>query len=573
MAHRDLDLFLRKDEETELLRFSTAGSVDDGKSTLIGRLLVDSRGAYEDQIAAARRAAASRPTSGMELALLTDGLRAEREQGITIDVAYRYFSTPRRKFIIADTPGHEQYTRNMATGASTANLAIILVDARKGVLPQTRRHASIASLLGIPHMAVAVNKMDLVGFAEAVFEQIRAEFTDFAARLQVSDLQFIPISAWLGDNVVEKSANMPWYEGPSLLHHLETVHIASDRNLTELRFPVQYVIRAGGDFRGYAGQVASGIVRQGDPVMALPSRATSRIRSIVTREGELPMAFPPMAVTLCLEDEIDMSRGAMLVHPEHAPQVARHIDARVVWMSATPLTPGRGYLVKHTTQQAPARVTAIRYRLDTDTLEKAPAAELRMNEIGAVVLETSRPLFFDPYRRNHATGSFILIDPASNETVGAGMITGRRARERADAPLEGAEYRAGRITAEERERRSGHRAVTVWLAGGLEAAYLLEADLFHRGCQVHVLAEEGNREAIPDLARILNAAGLITICAGTSLDAARRQSMADRLGADRFVYLDAGTLGASPREAAAAARRELEERGFLRARDSGEDAG
>ena len=561
----DIEAFLRQSEEIGLLRFSTAGSVDDGKSTLIGRLLVDSKGVYEDQIASARKAAAARPASGMDFALLTDGLRAEREQGITIDVAYRYFSTPRRKFIIADTPGHEQYTRNMATGASTVNLAVILVDARKGIVEQTYRHFFIANLLRIPHLVVCVNKMDLVDYDEAVFERIRAEFTEFAAGLQVSDVQFIPISAWIGDNVVEKSARMPWYEGPSLLHHLETVHIASDRNLTEMRFPVQYVIRAAGDFRGYAGQVASGIVRRGDPVMALPSGAVTRIHSIVTREGELPMAFPPMSITLRLEDEIDLSRGDMLVHPQHAPHVERNIDARVVWMSPAPLTVGRGYIVKHTTRQVPARVTAIRYRIDTDTLEKTAAGELRMNEIGAVVLETSRPLYFDPYRRNHATGSFILIDPVSNETVGAGMITGRPARERAEEPLEGVAYGAGRITAEERERRAGHRAATVWLAGGREAAYLLEADLFHRGCQVYVLAEEGHRQAMPDLARILNAAGLIAICAGPALDSGEREHFAERLGADRFVYLDAAALGDSPQEAAAAARRELEAGGFLRA--------
>jgi sulfate adenylyltransferase large subunit len=552
----EIDRFLRRNEETELLRFSTAGSVDDGKSTLIGRLLVDSSGAYEDQIASARRAAASRPESGMDFALLTDGLRAEREQGITIDVAYRYFSTPRRKFIIADTPGHEQYTRNMATGASTANLAVILVDARKGVLTQTRRHAYIASLLGIPHVVIAVNKMDLVGYSEAVFEKIRDEFTGFAAQLPVSDLQFIPISAWLGDNVVEKSANMPWFEGPSLLHFLETVHIASDRNLTEMRFPVQYVVRPHLDFRGFAGQVASGIVRKGDAVMALPSGGVSRVRSIVTRDGELPLAFPPMSVTLCLEDEIDISRGDMLVHPQHAPNISRQVDARMVWMSAEALSLSRGYLVKQTTQQVPARVTAVRYRIDTDTLQKVPASELRMNEIGAVLLETSRPLFFDAYRRNHVTGSFILIDPVSNETVAAGMITGRHAQE----PVE---YSTGRITAEDRERRSGHRAVTVWVAGCEEAVWLLEAELFHRGCQVHVLPQQWNRQAVAELAQILNAAGLITLCAGSPLDAEEQELLRDRLGAGRFLYLDAVALGGSADEVAGAARRRMEEAAFL----------
>ncbi len=558
-----IDSFLRRDEETELLRFSTAGSVDDGKSTLIGRLLVDSKGAYEDQVASARKAAAGRPESGMDFALLTDGLRAEREQGITIDVAYRYFSTPRRKFIIADTPGHEQYTRNMATGASTVNLALILVDARKGLLPQTRRHAFIASLLGIPHMVVAVNKMDLVGYSEIVFEKIRADFTQFAAQLHVSDLQFTPISAWLGDNVVEKSTNMPWFEGPCLLHFLETVHIASDRNLTEMRFPVQYVIRTNLDFRGFAGQVASGIVKKGDAVMALPSGAVSRVRSIVTREGELAMAFPPMSVTLCLKDEIDVSRGDMLVHPQHAPNISNQIDARIVWMSAQPLSLSRGYLVKHTTRQTPARVNAIRYRIDTDSLQKTPAAELCMNDIGAVTLETSHPLFFDPYRRNHAIGSFILIDPVSNETVAAGMITGRLVRGSSEL-RQGGNGRAKRITAEDRERRSGHGAVTFWLAGSEEAAHLLESELFHRGCQVHVLGEKRNPHVLAHLARILNAAGLITVCTGPPLDSPTQQLLRDRLGERCFLYLDATELGASPAEIVKAAYGKLEVGGFLR---------
>jgi sulfate adenylyltransferase large subunit len=454
----------------------------------------------------------------------------------------------------------------MATGASTVNLSIILVDARKGVLPQTRRHAFIASLLGIPHMVVAVNKMDLAGYSEAVFEQIRADFTEFAARLQINDLQFIPISAWLGDNVVEKSAHMPWFEGSCLLHYLETVHIASDRNLTEMRFPVQYVIRPGFDFRGYAGQVASGIVRKGDAVVVLPSGATSRVRSIVTHEGELDMAFPPMAVTLCLEDEIDVSRGDMLVHPQHTPHVSRRVDARLVWMSQHPLSTSRTYLVKHTTQQVMARVSAVRYRIDVNSLEKMSSHELRLNEIGAVMLETSRPLFFDAYRRNHATGSFILIDPASNETVAAGMITGREPRE-SNELLEGLEFESSRITAGDRERRAGHRAVTVWLAGDPEAAYLLEAELFHRGCLVHVLAEDRNRTVLADLARIFNASGLITICSAGAIDTFEYERIRERLGADRFVYLEAAVLGGSPQEVAAAAARRLEDEGFLRLPD------
>ena len=332
VAEATLEAFIKQNEETELLRLSTAGSVDDGKSTLIGRLLYDSNGVYEDQLASIRQFPVNRSSGAFDLALLTDGLRAEREQGITIDVAYRYFATAKRKFIIADTPGHEQYTRNMATGASTANLAIILVDARNGVLPQSRRHAFIAPLLGIQHIVVAINKMDLVGYSEEVFEQIRSEFAEYASRLQTPDLHFIPISALKGDNVVEKSHKMSWFDGSSLLHYLETVHIASDRNLTEFRFPVQYVIRPDLDFRGYAGQVASGVVKPGDPVMALPSGRISRVKAISTYDGDLTQAFPPMSITLCLEDEIDISRGDMLVPPSHSPHVARRIDARLVWM-------------------------------------------------------------------------------------------------------------------------------------------------------------------------------------------------------------------------------------------------
>ena len=417
--------------QAELLRFTTAGSVDDGKSTLIGRLLYDSKGVYEDQLASVRKVTRNQTTGGLDLSLLTDGLRAEREQGITIDVAYRYFATSRRKFIIADTPGHEQYTRNMATGASTANLAIVLIDARHGVLPQSRRHTHIAALLAIPHIVVAVNKMDLVDFREDVFDAIRREFTAFAAQLEIRDVLFIPISALDGDNVVAPSARMPWYHGPSLLEHLETVPIAHDANLAQMRFPVQYVIRPDLHFRGYAGQVASGIVRPGDTVKVLPSGWTTRVKSIVTWDGELPQAFTPLSVTLCLEDELDISRGDMLVaagpegFPEGArpPAVSNRLEATVVWMNQKPLQPERPYLVKHTTQQVRGRVREIRHRVDVDTLRHESAAELRLNEIGVVELETHRPLFFDPYRQNRATGSFILIDPVTNETMGAGMIS------------------------------------------------------------------------------------------------------------------------------------------------------
>jgi sulfate adenylyltransferase large subunit len=414
----------------ELLRFSTAGSVDDGKSTLIGRLLYDSKGIYEDQLASAEKASANR--GGLDLSLLTDGLRAEREQGITIDVAYRYFATPRRKFIIADTPGHEQYTRNMATGASTADLAVVLVDARKGVLPQSRRHAYIAALLGIRQVVVAVNKMDLMEFREDVFAAIRAEFTEFAGALGLRDTHFIPISALEGDNVVTPSPRTPWYDGPPLLEYLETAPAAAARDGGELRYPVQYVIRPSLDFRGYAGQLAAGSVRPGDAVMVLPSRRTSRVKSVTTYDGDLAEAFPKMAVAITLEDELDVSRGDMLVAPQAPPQVSRNLEATVVWMHATPLAPGRHYLLKHTTHVVTAFVRAVDHKVDIDTLERVPARELGLNEIGVVQLETHRPLYFDPYTENRTTGGFILIDPLTNATVAAGMIRGCAAGHRTD---------------------------------------------------------------------------------------------------------------------------------------------
>ena len=414
----------------ELLRIATAGSVDDGKSTLIGRLLYDSKSIFEDQLKSIEEVSESRGDEHTNLALLTDGLRAEREQGITIDVAHRYFSTPKRKMIIADTPGHVQYTRNMVTGASTANLAIVLVDARKGVLEQSRRHAFIASLLRIPHLVVAVNKMDLVDFDEGVFERIRAEFTDFAMRLEVQDLTFIPMSALLGDNVVERSENMPWYEGTTLLHHLEEVHIAGDRNMLDVRFPVQYVIRPQStelhDYRGYAGTVSGGVMKPGDEVMVLPSGFTSTIAAIDTADGPVEEAFSPMAVTVRLADEIDISRGDMICRPNNRPQVGQDIEAMICWMNeSAPLASRNRYTLKHTTNSVRAMVQDIRYRLDVNTLHREEGVpRLELNEIGRVQLRTTQPLLFDEYRRNRATGSFILIDEATNVTVAGGMILG-----------------------------------------------------------------------------------------------------------------------------------------------------
>jgi bifunctional enzyme CysN/CysC len=413
---------------SDLLRFATAGSVDDGKSTLIGRLLYDSKSLFSDQLEAVERVSRDRGNDYTDLALLTDGLRAEREQGITIDVAYRYFATPRRKFIIADTPGHIQYTRNMVTGASTADVALILLDARKGITEQSRRHAFLATLLGVPHIVVCVNKMDLVDFDEAVFEAIREEFSEFATRLRVRDLTFIPVSALQGDNVVVRSERTPWYEGSTLLSHLERLHVASDRNFVDVRFPVQYVVRPQSydviDYRGYAGTVASGVLKPGDRVVALPSGLESTIKAIHTADGEVDEAFAPMAVTVVLEDELDISRGDMLCRPHNMPTVSQDIDAQVCWMDeSAPLTAGRKYGIKHTTRWARAMVRELDYRIDVNTLHRdETATQLSLNEIGRIKMRVTQPLFVDPYQVNRQTGSFILVDEGTNKTVAAGMI-------------------------------------------------------------------------------------------------------------------------------------------------------
>jgi bifunctional enzyme CysN/CysC len=413
---------------SELLRLATAGSVDDGKSTLIGRLLYDSKAIFEDQLAAVEATSQRMGAEYTNLALLTDGLRAEREQGITIDVAYRYFATPRRKFIIADTPGHIQYTRNMVTGASTADVALILVDARKGIVEQSRRHAFLSSLLQIPHLVLCVNKMDLVDWSQERFDEIVGEFRDFAAKLDIADLSFVPVSALHGDNVVTRSASSPWYEGASLLHHLEQVHIASDRNHIDARFPVQYVLRPYSaehpDYRGYAGTVAGGTFKPGDEVLVLPSGFTSTVASIETADGPVEEAFAPMAVTITLADEIDISRGDMICRPHNQPRVAQDVDAMVCWMDeASSLTPRAKLAIKHTSRSARAMVKDLHYRLDVNTLHRdEEASELGLNEIGRVTLRTTLPLFCDEYRRNRSTGSFILIDESTNGTVGAGMI-------------------------------------------------------------------------------------------------------------------------------------------------------
>ena len=432
----DIKAFLDKDERKDLLRLLTAGSVDDGKSTLIGRLLFDSKKLYEDQLDALERDSKRMGNAGehIDYALLLDGLKAEREQGITIDVAYRYFSTNHRKFIIADTPGHEQYTRNMITGGSTANLAIILVDARTGVITQTRRHTFLVSLLGIKHVVLAVNKMDLVDFSEDRFNEIVDEYTKFVAPLGIPDIKCIPLSALDGDNVVEKSVRTPWYNGQALLDFLETVAIDNDHNLTDFRFPVQYVLRPNLDFRGFCGKVASGIIRKGDPVMALPSGKTSKVKSIVTYDGELDYAYAPQSVTITLEDEIDVSRGEMLVHPDNQPIVDRNFETMMVWMDEEPMDLNKSFFIKHTTNLSRTRIDSIKYKVDVNTMEHLSVQNgkltedevpLKLNQIARVVLTTAKELFFDPYKNNKSCGAFILIDPITNNTSAVGMIVDR----------------------------------------------------------------------------------------------------------------------------------------------------
>ncbi|HVB33629.1 MAG TPA: sulfate adenylyltransferase subunit CysN [Patescibacteria group bacterium] len=507
--------FLERDLNKDLLRFTTAGSVDDGKSTLIGRLLHDSKGVYEDQLASVKKSRINRSGGAIDFSLLTDGLRAEREQGITIDVAYRYFSTSRRKFIIADTPGHEQYTRNMATGASTADLAVILVDATKGLLPQTRRHLYIASLLGIPNVLAAINKMDLAGYREDVFRNLEAGFIELAGRLGVPFVQCIPISALEGDNVVERSGRMGWYSGPTLLGHLETVEIPRAEQAESLRFPIQFVIRPDATFRGFAGRVASGEIRPGDAVVALPSGRQTVVESIVSYDGNLDRAGPAESVVLTLRDQIDLSRGDMLVAPDAPPQVSSRFSAMVVWLNAQPLVAGRTYLLKHAGRHVKAKAARIRYAVDVNTLAHQPCRRVEMNDIAAVEIETTSPLYFDSYDLNRTTGSFILIDPLSNATVGAGMIREDISQQNADAawrdPLE-VWSRNGNVTREERFRRHRHRSAVFSITGDLPFAELLDRSLFERGFETLIVKSE---ELPPDALRLflprLLSAGILVI--------------------------------------------------------------
>jgi bifunctional enzyme CysN/CysC len=564
------ELFRRLSERpADLLRFATAGSVDDGKSTLIGRLLYDSKQVLTDQLEHVEQTSQRMGHDFLDLSLLTDGLRAEREQGITIDVAYRYFATAQRRFIIADTPGHEQYTRNMVTGASTADLAIVLVDARKGVIAQSKRHAFISSLLAIPHVVVCVNKMDLVDYDEAVFEQIVEEFDSFAARLEMSDVTFIPISALHGDNVVDRSEKMPWYEGPPLLYHLEHVHIASDRNLIDVRFPVQWVIRppasSVADYRAYAGQVAGGVMRAGDEVVVLPGGQRSTIAGIDTFDGPVAEAFPPMSVAVRLADDIDVGRGSTIVRPQNQPTVASRFEALLCWMSERPLDPHRRYIVKHTTRTALVGGIDVRYRIDVETLHRdGSASTLELNDLGRVQMELSAPLVFDSYRRNRTTGSLIVIDQATNETVAAGVILDTEVDAEVEAKTErspNVRWQGTRMTRERRWSSLGHPGATLWFTGlpgagkstmasaveerliaAGQSAFLLDGDNLRHGLNGDLgFDEHARRENVrrtAHVARLLAESGTIALVSLVSPYRADREAAAALHSSDELEFLE-----------------------------------
>ncbi len=559
--------------EMDLLRFTTAGSVDDGKSTLIGRLLYDTKSIFADQLEAIEGATRRRGEEGINLALLTDGLRAEREQNITIDVAYRYFATPRRKFIIADTPGHVQYTRNMVTGASTAELAIVLVDARKGVLTQSRRHGFISSLLRIPHVVVAVNKMDLVDYSQEVYDAIVADYTDFAEKLGIHALTFIPMSALEGDNVVSRSERLDWYGGSTLLHHLESVNVGADRNLVDFRFPVQYVIRPHQDFRGFAGRVASGTVSPGEEVLVLPSGVGTRVRSVEAFGGALAQAVEGDSVVVTLEDEVDVSRGDMIVRRNNLPTVGSQLDAMLCWMGEQPLDPATPYVIQHTTRSSRAYVSRVVYRIDVDTLHREEAAQLEMNDIGRVEVTTSVPLFVDAYQGNRATGSFILVDPYTNVTVAAGMIRGPvqtadalfpAAAPGTAAVSPGVVWEGWNVPREEREARNGHGAAVLWFtglsgAGKTTIAGRVERRLFEAGVQTMLLDGDTLRHGlngdlgfspadraenirrVGEVARLFFAQGAVVLCTFVSPYREDRARVRALLPEGRFleVFVDA----------------------------------
>ncbi len=564
-------------QERDLLRFTTAGSVDDGKSTLIGRILFDSKQIFQDQLEQLEHTSRLRGEENVNLALLTDGLRAEREQGITIDVAYRYFSTAGRKFIIADTPGHEQYTRNMVTGASTADLAIILIDARHGVLTQSRRHGIIASLLGIPHVVVCVNKMDLVDYNKNRYDEITADYREFARKLNIHDITFIPVSALLGDNVVNRSDKTPWYQGPPLLQFLENVTISADRNLVDFRFPVQYVVRPHQDFRGFSGQVASGIVRVGDEVMALPGMLRSTVKSITYYKDSLPQAEEGQSVIISLNDEIDISRGDMIVRRHNIPEVENEFEATIAWMDdRVEMTNGASYILRHTTQTTQAVVDEILYQLDVNTLHRSPATSLKLNEIGRVKITSARPLFFDPYDRNRATGGFVLIDPNDFRTIGAGMIRHSSRSTISELKRESRVHKMqekpttddmlwtpGQVAPSDRASRQQHHPLCVWLYGSNERqlngiAVQLEKQLFDNAFQV-VRLTDGNtraglnadlRDNVPDaqeawrrhmhLARLMTDFGNVVICAYAKQDDNSVRTVCQRFPQGQFKSVSLG---------------------------------
>ena len=560
---------LHRDGDPDLLRFTTAGSVDDGKSTLIGRLLHDADALYEDHIEALKKAAGGRGDE-IDFSFITDGLKAEREQGITIDVAYRYFATSKRRFIIADTPGHEQYTRNMATGASTADLAVILIDARLGVLTQSKRHGFISSLLGVPRLVVAVNKMDLVGYDRDVFERIKDEYADFTTRLGFGDLTFIPVSALRGDNVVHKSRRMPWFDGIPLLTHLENVYVGGDRNLIDFRFPVQRVVRPDQSFRGYSGQIAAGVVRPGDEIIVLPSGQRSQVTRIVTYDGDLAYAFAPLCVTLCIADDMDISRGDMIVHPKNLPHVERSVEAMVVWMSDQPLAVEKTYLVKHGSAVVKGSCAEIQYRVDPNTLRRDEGTQLGLNDIGRARFSFFKPLLVDEYQRSRQTGSFIVIDPLTNVTVGAAMVIARAGTDQVSR--QGAQgtvsrdisWQRGKVTADDRARLLRQRAATIWLTGlsgsgksGIameleqrlieagHACFVLDGDNIRHGLNRDLGFSPNDRQEnirrIAEVAKLFNDAGLFVITAFISPYREDRGAAREIIGTERFVevYLSA----------------------------------
>lgn len=559
---------MMESREKTLLRFTTTGSVDDGKSTLIGRLLYETKSIFEDQYAAIEKTSKRKGYDEVDLALLLDGLSAEREQGITIDVAYRYFESPKRKFIIADTPGHVQYTRNMITGASTADLAIILIDAENGVLTQSRRHGIINSLLQIPHLIVAVNKMDLVDYSECVYKNIVSSYEKFSEKLDIHDIVFIPVSALKGDNVAKKSDNMPWYDGATLLHYLETVHVTANRNLLDFRFPIQYVIRPNHGFRGFAGRITSGTISPGEEIVVLPSGKTTTVKSIVTHDGELSEAFPPQSVVLTLNDEIDISRGDMIVRKNNLPQVSNHFEAIICWMDEQAMSNGNSYILKHTTNNVKAFIPRVVYKIDVNTLHREKTDALALNDIARVEIKTASPVLFDTYRVNRGTGSFILIDPLTNNTVAAGMIRG--VSRTIDDVIEGAKdksvtqkksphtiWSGWNISREVRELRNSHKAAVLWLtgysgSGKSTIARNIEKALFEAGCQTMLLDGDNIRHGlcgdlgfsdkdrsenirrVGEMARLFFESGSIVICTFISPFEKDRATVRSLFPTDRF---------------------------------------